>query len=54
MDENPDKSPSSSEKHGNRSRETQPFLRLPTTFIEWLVIVLVLIAIAALLLPNVD
>jgi hypothetical protein len=48
MDENPYKSPTPQAHSRRRSR----FLRLPTSLIEWAVIVLVLLAIVAMLLPN--
>ncbi|HEV3003438.1 MAG TPA: hypothetical protein VGX78_03210 [Pirellulales bacterium] len=51
MDENPYKSPKSAETRGTQSR---PFLRWPTTAIEWVVIVFVVLLIVVMLLPNID
>jgi len=53
MDENPYKSPLPAVANPRR-RKTHPFLRLPTTLVEWVVIVLVGLAIVAMLLPNVE
>jgi hypothetical protein len=51
MDENPYRAPVGVQKMRRRLPE---FLRLPTSFIEWAVIVLVIAAMIAVFLPNVD
>jgi hypothetical protein len=49
MDENPYRAPAA---NATPKSPIHPFLRLPTTVIEWVSIVLVILAIGALCLPN--
>jgi hypothetical protein len=51
MDENPYSAPASNPTPKN---PVHPFLRLPTTVSEWVVIALVILAIGALCLPNLE
>ena len=49
VEENPYKAPNRESR-----RPSRPFLRLPSTIIEWVIIALVVIAGAALFLPDLD
>lgn len=53
MGENPYKAPTGCDPK-NRENRLHPFLRLPQTPLEWIVIVLVLLVIAAMFLPSID
>lgn len=54
MDENPCNPPDGADDRTGRPQTFLTFLKLPTTVLEWIVIVGLVFVIMALLLPNVD
>jgi hypothetical protein len=54
MDENPYRAPVNDGSRTKRAKYPQPLLHWPPTLLEWIVIGLVVLAIAALLIPDLD